>query len=139
MKCLVCDHPIRINTLKQLFATSPLLLCGSCEQHLVPKLGDALFQDNEWIRQVIEKLNQGDMILIHLFKNKLKAMLQKKKGTASNITIIEYSDELPYPWLEILVNETLGSSSRQRITSTEQLVVSVVTQENIPHQISIIG
>jgi hypothetical protein len=139
MKCLVCDNTIRIDTLKQLFAPSPLLLCGRCEQNLIPKQGDVLFEDNEWIRQVIEKLNQGDVILINLFKNNLKAMLQKKKGMISNITIIEHADELPYPWLEILVNEVLDASSGQFNTSTERLVVSVVAHENIPNQISIIA
>ena len=39
MKCLVCDHTIRIDTLKQLFATSTLLLCQRCEQNLIPKQG----------------------------------------------------------------------------------------------------
>lgn len=139
MKCLVCDNEIRINTLKQLLAPSPLLLCGRCEQYLVPRQGDILFEDNEWMHQMIEKLNQGDMILIHLLKPHLKAALQKKKATISNVTVVEYSDELSYPWLEILVNEVLNPSSSQRNTSTELLVVSVLAQGNTPNQILIIG
>ena len=139
MKCLVCDNTIRIDTLKQLLAPSPLLLCGRCEQSLIPKQGDILFEDNEWIRHIIKKLNQGDIILINLFKNNLKAALQKKKDTISNINIVEYSDELPYPWLEILVNEVLNILSSKRRTSTELLVISVVAQENTPNQISIIA
>lgn len=139
MKCLVCDHTIRIDTLKQLFATSTLLLCQRCEQNLIPKQGNILFEGNEWLRHVIEKLNQGDVILINLFKNRLKAELQKKKSSISNITIVEHADDLPYPWLEILVNEVLKASSRRRSTTDEILVVSVVAHENIPNQISIIA
>jgi hypothetical protein len=139
MKCLVCDNTIRIDTLKQLFAPSPLQLCVRCEQRLIPKEGEILFENNEWIRHIIEKLNQGDIILINLFKNTLKAALHKKKATISNITIIEYSQEIPYPWLEILVNEALTISSDNRNISAELLVISVVAQEHTPNQISIIA
>lgn len=137
MKCLVCDHTIRIDTLKQLFATSSLLLCSRCEQNLIPKQGNILFESNEWLEQVIERLNQGDLILINLFKNRLKSELQKQKSSISNITIVEHADNLPYPWLEILVDEVLGASGSRRSTSTEGLVVSVIAHENIPNQISI--
>ena len=137
MRCLVCDQPIQINTLKQLFAATPLLLCGYCESSLVPKQGSILFENNEWIRQVIEKLNRGDLILINLFKNNLKAALQKKKNIDSKIIILEHSDGLPYPWLEILVNEVLKVSNLKQIPSIEPLVISVVEQEHTFNQLSI--
>jgi len=139
MKCIVCDHRIQIDTLRQLFALSPLLLCRHCEQHLIPKQGNILFEDNEWIRQIIESLNQGDIVLVNLFKNHLKAALQKRKISISNVKIIEHSDQLPYPWLEILVNDILSDTSRKRGGSTERLVISVVTQKNVINQISIIA
>lgn len=139
MKCLVCDHTISIDTLKQLFASSPPLLCGHCEQNFISKRGNVLFENNDWIRFVIDRLNQGDLILIHLFKKNLKAALQKKKALVSQIRIVEYSEEIPYPWLEILVNETLNLSGNRQRFSTELLVVSVIDQANISNQISIIA
>ena len=139
MKCLVCDQTIRINTLKQLFSPSPLLLCGRCEQHFIPKSGDVLFENNAWIRQVIEKLNQGDMVLLSLFERHLKNALHKRTRIDSNIKIIEYSDDLPYPWLEILIHQVLDTPADQKVASTETLVITVVAQKNEPNQLSLIS
>jgi len=138
MKCLVCDNEIRINTLKQLFSPAPLLVCGRCEQQLIPKQGDVLFEDNDWLRAVIDQLNQGDVALIDLFKNHLKRTLRKRKAAMSTIKIVEYSDELPYPWLKILVDKALVPSSRQHDPAAESLVVGVVSQKNVSNQLSIL-
>lgn len=137
MKCLVCDQTIQIDTLKLLFKTSPLLLCRCCQQNLVPKQGNILFEHNLWLNQVIERLNQGDVILINLFKKRLKAQLQKQKSSA--LTIVEHADNLPYPWLKILVDEALAAFCRPRGTSTQQLVVRVVALEFIPNEIAIMA
>ena len=140
MKCLVCDNDIRIDTLQQLFVLAPLLLCGRCMPYLIPKSNDVLFENNEWLSLVIEKLNRGDIILTQLFKTQLQIALQKRKKLISNIKIVEYSNTLLYPWLEILVNDALTEIKTQNhaTKSTKTLTISVNFKENIPNQIAII-
>jgi len=139
MRCVVCGNDIRIDSLKQLFAPQPLLLCSSCSQNLVPKSADVLYEDNEWIQSVINKLNQGDIVLIELFKRSLRKTLLKKGAVNSRIKIIEAKQDLPYPWLEILI-DSIGLYSKEGSldSSAESIVVAVKKQKNINHQIAII-
>ena len=140
MKCIVCDNNISIDSLKQLFALRPLLLCSRCSQNLIPKSADVLYEDNEWIRSVIDKLNQGDIVLIELFKGSLRKVLSKKEVIDSKIKIIEAKEDLPYPWLEILIDSIkLDSKRRDLTTSTEFIIVAVEKQKNADRQIVIVG
>lgn len=147
MRCIRCDNEIRINTLKQLFAWQPLLLCGHCSPNLVSKSTDFLFEDNEWMRSVIDKLNQGDLILIQLFKNELKKALAKHSTEHLKIEIIESKKDLPYPWLEILVNSVMkdaeidasNASIGRLIVAVEKQECRPTRQEGIDSQIAIIG
>ena len=140
MRCLVCDNDIRIDTLKQLFALHPLSLCSRCAQHLIPKSADVLYEDNEWIRSVIDKLNQGDMALIQLFENSLQKTLLKKGVIRSQLQIVEAKADLPYPWLEILVDNILKKSQREDLEpSAEVLVVAVEKQESVGNQVVVFG
>ena len=140
MKCLVCNNNIRISTLKQLYSFGPLFLCTHCSQNLVPKSADVLYHDNEWMRTVINKLNQGDLALIQIFKKDLHKTLLKKKITPPNIKIIEAKKDLPYPWLEILVDSIrLDLKNRQLTSEEEPFVVAVEKQKNVSNQVSFIG
>ena len=139
MKCLVCDHDIRVDSLKQLFALQPLLLCCRCSQNLIPKSADVLYSDNDWIRTVIEKLNRGDLALIQLFKNDLQSALSKKGAVNSKIKIIEAKQDLPYPWLEILVSRIgFVALDGSLMPPADSIVVAVEKQENTHYQIAII-
>jgi len=143
MKCLVCDNNIRIDTLRQLCTLQPLLLCSLCAHYLIPKSVDVLYNDNEWIRSVIDKLNKGDIALTQLFKSDLQKALLKKKAIHSNIKIIEAKKELPYPWLKILVADmrldSKDSQEHHLSPSTESIVITVEKQKNARNQIAIVG
>jgi hypothetical protein len=158
MKCIVCDNNIRIDTLKQLFALNSLLLCSCCSQNLIPKSEDVLYDDNEWIRIVIGKLNQGDIALTSLFKNRLQKSLAKKRTMNSKIKIIEAEKDpqakgfLPYPWLEILIECIELEMKWGNLDDSAEIIVVAVekyqgTQQgnadsytgDICHQIAIIG
>ena len=140
MKCLVCDNMIRLNTLQQLFALQPLLLCSSCSCHLVPKSANVLYEDNEWIRSVIDKLNRGDLVLVQLFKKDLQKALLKKRAVHSNIQIVEARGGLTYPWLEILVESIKLELKGDRLDlPAEPLVITVDREKDIDNQIVIVG
>jgi len=140
MKCLVCDNDIRVDTLNQLFSLQPLKLCGRCSPNLRPKSKEVLFEDNEWIRAVIDKLNQGDIALVQLFENSLRKALIRKKIVDSKLKIIESRDDLPYPWLEILVNRVLNDSKKETsVSSNAEFAIGVVKEENANLGISLIG
>jgi len=140
MKCIVCDNGIRIDSLKQLFALRPPLFCHRCAQNLIPKSADILYEDNEWIRAVIDRLNQGDIVLTRLFENSLQKVLTKKGVINSKIKIIEAKEDLPYPWLEILLDSIGFDSKEGALDGTgDFIVVAVCKQDNVSHQVAIIG
>jgi len=137
MKCLVCDNDIRIDTLRQLFSVQPLRLCGRCSENLRPKSTEILFEDNEWMRSVIDKLNQGDIILIQLFKSHLEKALIKIGGVHSKVKIIESKEDLPYPWLEILLESILKHPREGKSTaSTDEIIIAIERKENVNAHIS---
>jgi len=141
MRCLVCDNEIRIDTLKQLFSVQPLILCSRCSENLIPKSADILFEDNEWLRGVVDKLNQGDLALIQLFENHLQRALVKKGALHSQIKTIEMKEDSPYPWLEILVDNIAkekrkGTSSSK---SNDEFIIAVEPKESVDLQISLLG
>lgn len=140
MICQVCDTEIRIDSLKQLFAWKPLLLCGRCAPHLIPKSGRILFEDNDWISGVIDKLNQGDLVLLALFEQPLKKALKKQKINTAQMLIIEDKKELTYPWLKILVDRVAKSIQiDEEKMSTETLIVAVKAQAEGDNQLILVG
>jgi len=136
----VCDNDIRIDSLKQLFSLEPPLLCSRCAQHLIPKSADVLYEDNEWIRSVIDRLNQGDIMLIQLFRNRLQKVLSKKRVLNSRVKIIEAKPNLPYPWLEILVESVVVDANGGALDGgADVIVVTVCKKDNVNHQVAVIG
>ena len=69
MKCLVCHQLIVINRFKEVLSIQSPLLCVSCQNQMIRKKGGLLFEENEWLKSVIERLNKGDIILTELFIN----------------------------------------------------------------------
>jgi len=140
MKCIVCDNNIRIDTLKQLFNLKPLLLCSRCSPNLILKSAEILYTDNDWIQLVIDRLDKGDIVLTKLFETALQKALLKRKIATNAIKVVQEANNLPYPWLEILVNNIVTNS---RFSSTENvaetLFITVKAQEKIHNQLAIVG
>lgn len=140
MRCIVCDNDVRIETLKQLFSLQPLLLCHECSKHLIPNSIDVLYRDNDWVRSIIERLNRGDLALIAIFKPLLQKVLSKKGAHNFNIRVIETSKNIPYPWLEILVNDSVSKAPKKNlVSSAEALIITVEKEKNNSCGISIVG
>jgi len=107
---------------------------------LIPKSTDVLFEDNEWIRTVVDKLNQGDLALVELFKKHLKKALIQKEALNSDIKIIEMKQDSPYPWLEILVESILKERQKNSSSSlANEFVITVEKKENVNAQIHLLG
>ena len=140
MKCLVCDSPIRIDSLKQLFSIEPLRLCSRCSVNLVPSVeAGILYQRNEWVVAVIDKLNQGDLVLLELLKNKLQREMQRKGWQNYQIEVAKPDQEMPYPWLEILVEQLKKNmKTESSVLSTDALVIMVEKEKNTKNQIGIL-
>jgi len=113
MKCLVCDNQIRIDTLKQLFNLDPPLLCSRCRTQLVKKSSRVLYEENDWVLDVIERLNRGVVALTRIFSRDLKVAIQKAGRVTAQIKVIETKENLPYPWLGILVREVASKERTQ--------------------------
>jgi len=140
MRCLVCDNDIKIDTLKQLFSIQPLKLCGRCSESLIPKSIDILFHDNEWMRVVVDRLNQGDLALICLFRNQLQKALVKKGAMNAHIKVIEMREDSPYPWLEILMESILKERKENPYyTPMDEFVIAVEMDESVCYQIFLFG
>jgi len=139
MRCLVCDNEIRINCLKQLFSFQPLRICSRCSVNLIPSVEvGILFQRNEWMESVIDKLNQGDLVLIELFKNELLKQLSCKEWKNYRVEAANLDKEIPYPWLEILVQQVKKDTKEEVLVSVaDVLVITVVKEKNVKNQIGI--
>ena len=70
MKCLVCHQLIVINRFKEVLSIQSPLLCVSCQNQMIRKKGGLLFEENEWLKSVIERLNKGDIILTKCLINR---------------------------------------------------------------------
>jgi len=135
MKCLVCDNAIRIDTLKQLLNLDPPLLCSRCQTQLIKKSGHILYEANEWVLDVIERLNRGDVVLARIFSRDLKAAIQKAGGSAAGINVEEAKENLPYPWLKILVTEV---APKEENRSNSTLTISVHNKNDDSNFIAIV-
>jgi len=139
MSCLACGNAIRIDTLKQLLSTKPLVLCSRCEPNLMKNPLEAIYKKNDWTLQIIERLDRGDMVLSDIFREDLKKALIKKGATKSNIKIIEPNKGSPYPWLEILVDDILAGFTVNKAPLQDGfLYIAVEKQENKDNQIALL-
>jgi len=155
MKCLVCDNQITINTLSALFNPEPLLLCTHCNKNLITpqpqgvlslnrndaaqihlkKEANILYEQNDWLLDVISRLNQGDLELRKIFFTDLKKVLN---GHLDKKILLETggASAPQYPWLELLATDIgvqMGDDSQ-----TPCLILSVSKIPSVDHNISII-
>lgn len=120
MKCLVCHQLIIINRFQELLSLESPLLCVSCQSQLIRKKGEVLFQENEWLKSVIERLNKGDIILTRIFINSFYSEIKRRLKYQNPIKILDYSSNSPYPWMVILldqVNQKLTPVERESVQS----------------------
>ncbi|MCL1950914.1 MAG: hypothetical protein FWF59_14430 [Turicibacter sp.] len=82
MPCLSCHEPIEISGFFMVFSLTDPLLCGRCQKHLKTGVGTRIFEDNEWMRQQLHRLELGDVALLPIFQPILKKRLSGhfKKG-----------------------------------------------------------
>lgn len=97
MRCLVCHQFIGINRFQELLALEPPLICTSCKQYLIKKKGPCLFEQNEWICEVLERLEKGDFILIQLFISAYYKEIKRQLKLKSHIMILNSVSSSPYP------------------------------------------
>ena len=126
MKCLVCNQHIVINRFKELLTLEYPLLCVPCQTHLIRKKGGALFEENEWLKSVIERLNKGDIILTELFINSFYFEIKRRLKYQHQICILNYSSNSPYPWMVILLDQV-----KKKLTLLERERVHLLLIEDI--------
>ena len=123
MKCLVCHQEIIINRFHDFLSLNPLELCDRCESSFIQKKGPVLFEDNDWLQQVIARLEKGDMILIKLFLSFFEREAKRQLKTQDQVTVLEFNTRGPYPWFSILmeqVKQKLPSSTTLLLVSAEK-------------------
>ena len=125
MNCLVCHEVIRISRLQELFSWKEPLLCISCQNQLIPRSSQVLYEQNPWLNEVIKKLNQGDICLNQIFFRSLSHSIKKHVNVIGEIVVVESSDSssAPYPWLEILVTDIRQSQPDMRLKGEKTLFI----------------
>ena len=121
MKCLVCHQLIVINRFKEVLSIQSPLLCVSCQNQMIRKKGGLLFEENEWLKSVIERLNRGDIILTKLFINSFYVEIKRRLKYQHQIYILDYSANSPYPWMVILLDQV-----KQKLTPLERESVQLL-------------
>jgi len=88
---------------------------------------------------VIERLNRGDLVLIELFKKELLKKISQKEWRGYQIMTENPVQEMPYPWLEILVQQ-VEKDAKANISecSADVLTLTVEKAKNVENQIGII-
>ena len=130
MKCLVCHQLIIINRFQELLALESPLLCVSCQSQLIPKKGGVLFEENKWLKSVIERLNKGDIILTKLFINSFYSEIKRRLKYQNEIKILDYSSNIPYPWMAILLNQVNQKLTPLERESIQLLIVKEISSDN---------
>ena len=97
MRCLVCYQFIVINRFQELLAHEPPIICATCQQYLVRKKGPCLFEQNEWMTEVVERLKKGDLILVQLFISAYYQEIKRQLKLKSHIMILNPVSQGPYP------------------------------------------
>jgi len=107
--------------------------------NLIPSVeAGTLFQHNEWLDSVIDKLNQGDLVLVELFKKELIKQLSRKEWKNHRVEIEKLDQNVPYPWLEILVGQVKKDVKQEVFgAGTDVLLIAVVKTKNLDNQIGI--
>lgn len=131
MICLICEVDIRIETLQQLFSVKPLMMCNRCQPLLVKKSKTIIYEENEWIRQIISRLDRGDLALLEIFKADFEKALKTNLAFNKKIIIIEEKNEIPYPWLQILFDSiSKGLANGDENAKNEELIIAVDKKKN---------
>lgn len=123
MNCLVCHEEITINRFHDFLSPKPLDLCAHCELSFSKKRGPILFEDNDWLQQVIARLEKGDIILIKLFLSSFEREAKRQLKTQDQAMVLEFKTRGPYPWFSILmeqVKQKLPSSTTLLLVSAEK-------------------
>jgi len=126
MKCLVCHQPIVINRFQELFALEVPLLCVPCQTQLIRKKRGALYEENEWLKSVIQRLNKGDIILTELFINSFYFEIKRRLKDQHQICILNYGSNSPYPWMGILLDQV-----KQKLTPLERKRAQLLLIEDV--------
>ena len=134
MKCLVCDKQITINTLSALLNLDPLLLCGRCNKNLIRKEATTLYEQNDWLLGIVDRLNQGDLELRKIFLTDLKMALSAHPD--KKILLETGGVNAPYPWLEILATD-IGVQIND-VSHSTGLILSVTKLSAVENNVSII-
>ena len=105
MRCLVCFQLITIHNLQDIFALNDPCLCSKCKRNL--KIGEnhCLFEQNEWLLSVLERLDQGDLVLLQLFIPQYVKEIRKQFRSYKSVTILDMSGEGHYPWSDVLLEQ----------------------------------
>ena len=129
MKCLVCHQLIVINRFKEVLSIQSPLLCVSCQNQMIRKKGGLLFEENEWLKSVIERLNKGDIILTELFINSFYVEIKRRLKYQHQIYILDYSANSPYPWMVILLDQVKRKLTPLERESVQLLLIKEVNSD----------
>jgi len=101
MNCLVCHEVIEIRGFRDLFSVSEPTLCHRCRPFLQKGSGSAVFLENPWLRDVVARLDKGDLALLEVLR---PAMDNYRSGLLKNGAVVAH----PHSWLQMLVPSQSG-------------------------------
>ncbi|CUM75898.1 MULTISPECIES: hypothetical protein [Turicibacter] len=106
MKCLICKNLIVINSFSMVFAHVEPKLCQRCHEQMIPNKLIAfplqMYEDNEFMRELIRRLNLGDFVLLEVILPTLHQGLLKFKSDIKELIAYDVDDQLSEILLEAL-------------------------------------
>jgi len=125
MECLVCSETIAISGFLDLFSLRSPKLCHRCRPNLRPGSDKAIFQDSPWLRDVISRLDKGDLVLLEVLRGEMyKTLLGRLK--VGEVVVASLEGPKSSHWLPALLDNLPRKTCRKDL---KQLTVSIDNTE----------
>lgn len=111
MDCLICGNTITIHQFNQILSLEEPKTCSECSSQMI-EINDLsfpirLYEDNSFMREFLQRLQQGDFILYEIMIKRLVRIVSKFECDIERILPFDHDFDFTYPPSEVLVERLL--------------------------------
>lgn len=136
IECLVCGNLITIHQLQQIFSFEQPKICSECSSLMIERKDNGfpirLYEDNLFMRDLVQRIQQGDFILQELMMETFHQVISKFESDIQEILPLETQLDGKYPPNMILV-ERLKQRYGYKMTGLKTLIIT----DELPHLLEI--
>lgn len=130
MECLVCANNIVLEGFSSLLQLREPKLCGKCASHLKTGRQQAILEGNDWLLDVISRLDRGDTALLECLVPVIAKTLPRRLN-GRKLVAGQVAGELDSDWLPLLVDQLNGKPCRRKKQEATLSLCSEVTDFSV--------